>query len=167
MSSLDAIIFSRVSTTESSRSGLSWFRMALMTSPTPPRRRWFQFSLGTMLVLVTVFAAWLGWELSFVRERKATRRWLVENEWRVLHPTYGGVEPSDFTIPKWRVWMGDEPIAIIISPEAVTVRDLERVRNLFREAITGRNPPSFRRRQNDRAKLKLARFSPVADPSTQ
>jgi hypothetical protein len=26
-----------------------------------PKRRWFQFSLRTMFVVVTVFACWLGW----------------------------------------------------------------------------------------------------------
>jgi hypothetical protein len=37
-------------------------------------RRWFQFSLWTMLLAVTAFAVWLGLELSYVRQRKATLR---------------------------------------------------------------------------------------------
>ena len=38
----------------------------------PSHRRWFQFGTGTMLLLVTIFALWLGWELSYIRERQAT-----------------------------------------------------------------------------------------------
>jgi hypothetical protein len=37
--------------------------------PSNPRRRWFQFSLATIFVVVTVPAVWLGWELHHVRER--------------------------------------------------------------------------------------------------
>jgi hypothetical protein len=42
----------------------------MMTMTTPPRRRWFQFSIGSLLwltlvlamfVVVTVFAMGLGW----------------------------------------------------------------------------------------------------------
>lgn len=42
-----------------------------MTSP-PPRRRWFQYSLATMFVVVTVIAIWFalysrfGWTLALV-----------------------------------------------------------------------------------------------------
>jgi hypothetical protein len=35
-----------------------------MPTTPPTRRRWYQFGLGTMLLLVTVFAIWLGWELN-------------------------------------------------------------------------------------------------------
>jgi hypothetical protein len=39
--------------------------------PTPSRRRWFQFALGAMFVLVTVFAVWLGWNVKQVHQRRA------------------------------------------------------------------------------------------------
>jgi len=32
-------------------------------------RRWFQFSLGTMFVVVTAFNCWLGYELDWIRQR--------------------------------------------------------------------------------------------------
>ena len=41
-----------------------------------PRRRWFQFGLRTLFVLMTLVALWLAWELNFIRERQA---WLREN----------------------------------------------------------------------------------------
>ena len=48
---------------------------------TTPRRRWFRFSLRTLFVVVTVFAAWLGWELNWIRERRlianGAPRWVV------------------------------------------------------------------------------------------
>ena len=48
----------------------------------PKKRRWFRFSLRTMLVLMTVFCIWLGWQVSIVRERKA-----VLAELKRHHPT--------------------------------------------------------------------------------
>src|SRR5260221_160080 len=36
---------------------------------TARKRRWPQFSLRTMFVMVTLFAVWLGWNLHIVRER--------------------------------------------------------------------------------------------------
>ena len=41
---------------------------------TPTQRRWFQFSLRTLLIFVTLAAiplGWLGWQAHIVRERKA------------------------------------------------------------------------------------------------
>lgn len=37
----------------------------------PGKRRWFRFGLRTMFVVVTVLACWLGYELSWVRQRRA------------------------------------------------------------------------------------------------
>src|SRR6185295_8599234 len=63
---------------------------ALMTQE-KPKRRWYQFSLRMLLVLVTVIAASLGW---LMRER----RWIAEQQevlkskvWTVVH-----------TEPTWR-----------------------------------------------------------------
>src|SRR5262245_26150816 len=38
-----------------------------------PGRRWFRFSLRTMLVCVTLLCCWLAWETGVVHERKALR----------------------------------------------------------------------------------------------
>jgi hypothetical protein len=40
-----------------------------------PRRR-FQFSLTSLLLVITLVAIWLAWEFSFIRERQA---WVREN----------------------------------------------------------------------------------------
>jgi hypothetical protein len=34
-------------------------------------RRWFQFSLRTLFLLMTVFGIWLGWQIRVVHARKA------------------------------------------------------------------------------------------------
>jgi hypothetical protein len=34
-----------------------------------PKRRWFQFSLATLFVAVTVFSCWLAYQLNWIRER--------------------------------------------------------------------------------------------------
>jgi hypothetical protein len=36
-----------------------------------PRRRWFRFSLRTMLVLVTLVCVYLGWAMNWIHERRA------------------------------------------------------------------------------------------------
>jgi hypothetical protein len=86
-------------------------------------RRWFRYSLRTMFVVVTVFALWLGWELKFIRDRKAMQTWLKENGGSVMsvdegyqiagHWGGGFVPPS---IPWWRRMLGDEPIPSVGLP---------------------------------------------------
>ncbi|MBI2825910.1 MAG: hypothetical protein HYX69_14590 [Planctomycetia bacterium] len=71
-----------------------------------PRRRWFQFGLGTMFLLVTLFALWLAWELNFIHQRQAFLAWVdrknaeVTNAWFMVNPPR--VPPA--TIPFWRRW---------------------------------------------------------------
>jgi hypothetical protein len=42
-----------------------------------PRRRWFRFSLRTMLVLVTLLCLYLGWAMNWKRQR---REWLERSD---------------------------------------------------------------------------------------
>jgi len=42
-----------------------------MPTAPPTRRRWFQFGLGSLLALVTVFAVWLGWHMNRVHAQRA------------------------------------------------------------------------------------------------
>src|SRR4051812_12404225 len=39
--------------------------------PLLPNRRWLRFSVRTLLIAVTIFCMWLGWQVSIVRERRA------------------------------------------------------------------------------------------------
>jgi hypothetical protein len=45
--------------------------MVSMAEEAPTRRRWFQFSLRTMLLLVTVFGVWLGYEMNWIHSRRS------------------------------------------------------------------------------------------------
>src|SRR5205085_538439 len=40
--------------------------------PLLPNRRWLTFSVRTLLIAVTILCVWLSWQVSIVRERKAT-----------------------------------------------------------------------------------------------
>jgi len=107
-----------------------------MSTKPPDRRRWFQFSLGTLFVVMTLVALWLAWELNFIRERKAMRRTIAEKgfvstvkEW---NSEAGRV--SQAKVPFWRVWLGDEAIAMIMLEQGATEFDLEQVRSRFPEA---------------------------------
>jgi hypothetical protein len=76
--------------------------------PTPPRRRWFQFSLGTMLILVTVCAVWLGVTANAVHKRREISGWLLEHG--------GWLEPdqNQTTISVGRRWMGDRAVGTVL-----------------------------------------------------
>ena len=56
--------------------------MATITeTPAKPRRRWLRFRLRTLLILVTVSGAvlgWVGWELEQVRKEKEVIAWVIE-----------------------------------------------------------------------------------------
>lgn len=83
------------------------------------RRRWFQFGLGTVFVAVTVFAVWLGWELKYIRERKAFLLRVQAQGSQTVYaddPLWKGTTTSVAIrvprIPFWRRWLGDRPVAI-------------------------------------------------------
>ena len=128
-----------------------------MSQATPTRRRWYQFSIGTMLLLVTVFAVWLGWELSYIRERKAAMA-TVERAGGTALPlavlqqraaesgrvTIHLSERSHFSyvaheslhlpsVPFWRRWLGDEPICLV-AVRSSTAQDDAPLKSLFPEA---------------------------------
>jgi len=39
-----------------------------------PKRRWLSFSIRTLLIAVTIFCVWLGWQVSIVREASSRKR---------------------------------------------------------------------------------------------
>jgi hypothetical protein len=116
--------------------------------PAPkPTRRWFQFSLGTMLLLVTVFAVWLAWELNYIRARRAARSTFhgSSTNGRVGISTRMWNQPappgaltkgfSDAHIPFWRTWLGDEAITLVMIVTDDAKPEYERMTYLFPEAV--------------------------------
>lgn len=81
-------------------------------------RRWFRFSLRTLLILTTLVACWLGWESSVVRGRKQlmqemeTRqgvRVLTAEAYSASHDSRTPSEPIA-RVGALRRWLGDRAI---------------------------------------------------------
>ncbi|HEY2759687.1 MAG TPA: hypothetical protein VGI75_03070 [Pirellulales bacterium] len=85
--------------------------------PQKPRRRWFQFRLRTLLVVVTLLAIPCAYFAHEWRIVEARERWIETHECEATQGfgtirESGDVEP-DNPIPAVRRWMGDEPIESI------------------------------------------------------
>ena len=114
-------------------------------------RRWFQFSLGTMFLVVTVLALWLAWEPNIVRERQVALTWirdyqigylLLEEDWqtpenRTLIENLKTACPervaptTRLRVPYIREVLGDK---IIVAIGLKSKGDLSRIQSLFPEA---------------------------------
>ena len=114
----------------------------MQTEPTkaePPKRtrRWFQFSLRTLLIGVTLFAvpcAYVGWQAAIVRERKS-----------LLEAGAGSAmfnalldKDSDAAIPTIRRWLGDHFYRLIYVGK---LADIQRYKAAFPEASVVIMPP--------------------------
>lgn len=113
-----------------------------------PRRRWFRFSLRTLLVVVTLMGVWLGWVTSVVRERRAALQEIRANPayfittaetWAQRYPPAS--TPSPWVQPPARIslvrtWLGDEAIQDIAYSwyPAPTPAELDRWKRIFPEA---------------------------------
>jgi hypothetical protein len=100
-----------------------------------------------MFVVVTVFAVWLGWELKFIRDRRAflaamddLRTTEIQNsKLPILSSAYVTGIILDAPIPFWRRWLGDEPQTMIILPRTSSASDRETAERLFPEAEVHRS----------------------------
>jgi hypothetical protein len=108
----------------------------------PPKRRWFRYSLRTLFVVVTVIGCWLGYELNWIRERRAfiasevsTR---IDEDWWNCSVTDGGR-----SAPGLLALFGEEGFSALSvlaesqSVELLTANDRQRLqeaRHLFPEA---------------------------------
>ena len=105
--------------------------------PTTPhtRRRWCQFGLRTLLVAVTFFALWLGWEMHYIRERRvflaSNREVIAAGPKRHLMMRKTQYKPAE--IPLWRRWLGDEAVDVIQMPFAAGDEVHIKARALFQK----------------------------------
>lgn len=120
----------------------------------PSRWRW-SYSLRLLLILVTLPAGWLGWEIHEVRQRKSMMQWIeshggsvatyVESVWysdfgtvKIKHTklryiaSYGS--KGEPTVSRIRQWLGDVPLNYIHIPVEVTAQERARIESLFPEA---------------------------------
>jgi hypothetical protein len=97
---------------------------------TPPRRRWFQFSLRTMFVVVALAAVPLGWasrQYEIARERQEFADRIVRS--MGLHGVLYVYEPE------WKHWLfGDGTVLLLGLPAESTDDDLAEACRLFPEA---------------------------------
>jgi hypothetical protein len=120
--------------------------------PRKARRRRFQFGIGTMFVLMTLFAAWLAWELRFIQHRsdvmksaRADRVMVVEAEdWDQLNAAAQSRFVRPATVPWWRRSLGDEAITAILFPPGTDESKMATLRTVFPEATVEVYPPAQR-----------------------
>jgi hypothetical protein len=104
------------------------------------QRRWFQFKLRTLLIVVTIAAAACAWathEGRIVQERTAVREWIeagggacVSNNLSLHVPPGAGIEEPSFV----RRWLGDRTVTTVFLPRRFSDRDLQRIKTCFRGA---------------------------------
>jgi hypothetical protein len=95
-------------------------------SPAPKHtRRWLQFGLGTMLVVVTVFALGLGWMVSISQQckrREACLDELAERGGNWGWPSYSRLRPRPYVE------------YIQLPSDRFSAEDVQRVQSIFPEA---------------------------------
>jgi hypothetical protein len=84
-----------------------------------------------MLLVVTAFAVWLGWELNYIQQRQAARK-LANNSLLARDVVAVGKERP--RIPVWRTMLGDEAVTIMWLKEGISDEEAARTVSLFPEA---------------------------------
>ncbi len=111
-----------------------------MTSPAPPRRRWFRFSLRTGFVLLTLFCVWLGVQVKWIRDRKEAANGLF-----ATHNAPGSVLFGEYAAPPWSIRVLESPgyscVTVVVNdeqhPTAADERIKQKMEALFPEADIG------------------------------
>ena len=120
----------------------------IKADPPNRKRRWFQFSLRTLMIGVTLLAvacAYVGWQFKIVQERKAKLILLHElggssitvSEYvnAVTHGWKRDLRNEELpTIPWPRNWLGDAAVIQILIPESVAQSDAEEISRAFSES---------------------------------
>ena len=111
----------------------------------PPKRRWYQYSLRTLLIVVTLLAipsGYVGWQANIVRERQAMLAW-IKKAGGADFPYVPWAQLKKYPPPPlpWiREQFGDEWVVWIYYPKSFQPRDLERIRKEFPEAELSESP---------------------------
>jgi hypothetical protein len=102
--------------------------------PPKRKRRWFQFSLRSLMIVVTLLAvacAYVGWQAKIVQERKVMFAQIESagGYWTWQIPT----DPRP-TVSWVRQLLGDEPRQFLYLPPTTSAEECRRIGVLFSEA---------------------------------
>jgi hypothetical protein len=100
--------------------------------PPKRKRRWYQFSLRSLMVftmVVAVACGWVGWQAKVVRDRKSELN-------RAVSMRLIGIDSDDRAkaIPWMRRVLGDVSVNSISMPPDTTIDELDRLRAFFLES---------------------------------
>jgi hypothetical protein len=109
-----------------------------LESTAPSRQRWFRFSFGTMFIMVTFFAVWLGLESNSVRRRQTMRREIEASGGEFVDAIGGNISEAraaeeGYRISVVRKLMGDSEAFTIYFGRFATPDDMKRA-SYFPEA---------------------------------
>jgi hypothetical protein len=83
-----------------------------MSDAPPTRRRWYQFGIGTIFLLVALFAAFLAYQANWIRERHA---FLVEENQKLAADNIAPEPPTDDTPAPGLLWLlGEKGVDAVI-----------------------------------------------------
>ena len=97
----------------------------------PTRRRCIRFSLRGLLIVVTLVAVWLGWNVHVIRQRKAALAWMASRDIQYSHKPFARGGPF---LPLTRRLLGDAPVTLIICDDAENGLEKRFLSGVFPEA---------------------------------
>ena len=116
-------------------------------SPPKANRRWYQFSLRSLMIAVTLLAMPLGYvgrQAKIVRARRETLEWLVSLKCQINAPTdtmeSAKKELSFKPCTTWvRRLLGDQDVILIVARATRPLSDeeIERLRQVFPGVLIG------------------------------
>jgi hypothetical protein len=122
------------------------------------RRRWYQFSLRTLMIAVTILCLGGGYVThvrAIVTERRAELDRLIALDMKgelpwfqfcpCMLPMDVDYEPYEQACAsRLRMWLGDLPVGVVIFRTKPTDEELQRLTRIFPEAAIGFKEPKFR-----------------------
>ena len=109
-----------------------------MCEAPPTRRRWFQFSLRTLFVVVTVLGVFIVYHVNWIRQRDEARDWLISSGYGRVDSQLTPPEPCTAPWGLRILFEGGESI-VVLRKQVIPANELRssalRMKSLFPEAL--------------------------------